>query len=335
MKSAAVGLLSIVLLVPALGSPYSEPEHPPLGEGAGESAFSQSPTSDCTRTSVGFTPMLDAGSSFYRGFEASLYPGGRSTPPADYAALGLEYAGQVCPLNSVGQPDPKGRIVLLSIGMSNTTQEFSRFKQLADADPDKNPRVSIVDGAQGGQDAETIRNPNAQFWTIVDQRLASAGASPNQVQVAWLKEAIAGENRPFPTGAKRLYDDLGAIVEIMQVRYPNLRIVYLASRIYAGYASSALNPEPHAYQSGFSVRWLIEDRITGNGRSLAPWLAWGPYLWADGLIPRSDGLTWQCADFQSDGTHPSTGGRQKVAVLLLNFVKTDPTARVWFVRPTR
>src|SRR5918992_184576 len=68
---------------------------------------------------------------------------------------------QVHPLNAKGQPDPNGRIVLLSIGMSNTTQEFSRFKQMADADPDKNPRVTIVDGAQGGQDATAIRNPNA------------------------------------------------------------------------------------------------------------------------------------------------------------------------------
>ena len=329
MKRPAVGcLLAVVLLLPGLGASASAPGRiaPQVEVAPG------SPSADCTRTSVGLTPMLDAGSLMYRGFEASLYPGGRSTPPPDYHLLGAQRAANVRPLNTQGQPDPNGRIVLLSIGMSNTTQEYSRFKQIADADPDKNPRVTIVDGAQGGQDAETIRNPNAPFWTNIDQRLASAGASANQVQAAWLKEAIAGENRLFPNDAKRLYDDLGAIVEIMQSRYPNLELVYLASRTYAGYASTALNPEPHAYHSGFAVRWLIEDKITGNGRALDPWLAWGPYLWADGLTPRSDGLIWQCADFASDGTHPSTSGRQKVADLLLNFFKTEQTAQVWFVR---
>ncbi|MPZ13231.1 MAG: hypothetical protein GEU73_02180 [Chloroflexi bacterium] len=63
----------------------------------------------------------------------------------------------------------------------------------------------------------------------------------------------------------------------------------------------------------------------------APWLAWGPYLWADGLTVRSDGLTWQCEDFRNDGTHPSDSAQRKVAELLLNFLVTDPMAREWFV----
>jgi hypothetical protein len=88
------------------------------------------------------------------------------------------------------------------------------------------------------------------------------------------------------------------------------------------------------------MRWIIEDQVAGSpalnfdpsrGPVTAPWLAWGPYLWADGLRPRADGLTWTCADFAEDGTHPSVGGRQKVANLLLTFVRTDTTAREWFL----
>jgi lysophospholipase L1-like esterase len=153
----------------------------------------------------------------------------------------------------------------------------------------------------------------------------------NQVQTAWLKEAIAGENRAFPGDAQRLRDALRDIVRIMETRYPNMRIIYLASRIYAGYATTGLNPEPHSYHSSFAVKWLIEERIADWGGDGA-WLAWGPYLWADGLRPRSDGLIWECRDFQNDGVHPSTSGRQKVADLLLNFFKTNETARVWFLR---
>jgi hypothetical protein len=64
---------------------------------------------------------------------------------------------------------------------------------------------------------------------------------------------------------------------------------------------------------------------------MAPWIAWGPYLWADGLVPRADGLTWACADFSTtDGTHPATSGRAKVAQMLLDFFTTDPTAEPWF-----
>jgi hypothetical protein len=33
-----------------------------------------------------------------------------------------------------------------------------------------------------------------------------------------------------------------------------------------------------------------------------------------------------------DGTHPSNSGREKVGKLLLQFLKNDATARVWFVK---
>ena len=33
-----------------------------------------------------------------------------------------------------------------------------------------------------------------------------------------------------------------------------------------------------------------------------------------------------------DGTHPSSSGREKVAQMLLKFLKSDPTARPWFTR---
>jgi hypothetical protein len=50
------------------------------------------------------------------------------------------------------------------------------------------------------------------------------------------------------------------------------------------------------------------------------------------LTARSDGLTYACTDFESDGTHPSQGARHKVAKMLVEFFKTDSTARPWFLR---
>ena len=48
---------------------------------------------------------------------------------------------------------------------------------------------------------------------------------------------------------------------------------------------------------------------------------------------KSDGATWLKDDVvATDRTHPSDSGRAKVATALLNFLKTDPTAKSWFVK---
>jgi uncharacterized protein (TIGR03437 family) len=251
----------------------------------------------------------------------------------------LALASEVRPRNAAGAVDDvNGKIVLLSTGMSNTTQEFSVFKQIADQEPEKNPKLVIVDGAQGGWTADKIVQQGDPYWATVDQRLASAGVTAAQVQAGWLKEALAGPTWPFPEDAQRLQGWMKSLAQILRTRFPNLKVLYLSSRIYAGYASSNLNPEPHAYQSGFAVKWLIEEQIKGAPElsyldGHAPWLSWGPYLWADGMRAREDGLTWACADLvTSDGTHPSAAGQRKVAGMLVDFLKSDTTARPWFVR---
>ena len=288
-----------------------------------------------------YTPLPDLGDGLYQGYQGGLYPGGRNVLPAGHLAVGKVRAGMIQPRNGTGQLDPDGRIVLLSIGMSNTTMEFSTFKQVADADPQKNPRLVVVDGAQGSQDAEKIKEPTHSFWNVVDQRLGKAGVTGRQVQAVWLKEAIAGEKRGFPADAQALRDDLRTIVLILHQRFPNLQVVYLASRTYGGYAKTNLNPEPHAYESGFAVKWLIEEQINGveglsadpaKGAAKSPWLAWGPYLWTNGARGRRDGLVWEAEDVREDGTHPSRNGCVKIARLLLDFFKTDELARRWFLR---
>ncbi len=54
------------------------------------------------------------------------------------------------------------------------------------------------------------------------------------------------------------------VLHILHNKFPNLKIAYLSSRIYGGWAASPLNPEPHAYEEGFSVKWLIADQIAGK-----------------------------------------------------------------------
>ena len=310
------------------------------------SLLSSSPAAaiDCTHTSTGLVPINDLGTGFYKGFQGGLYPGGANVRPPAHTQAGLDIANTTIPLDTLGGPDPvNGRIVLLSIGMSNTSIEFSAFIPKADADPQKNPRVLVVNGAIGGMSADRIDSPTDAYWDSVVVRLRSVGSSPRQAQIVWLKEAIANPTGGFPASTDTLGYELSRIARIIHDKFPNVRLTYLTSRIYAGYATTTLNPEPYAYESGFAVKGLIEKQIAGaeslnfdptRGAVTSPWLSWGPYLWADGLNPRSDGLTWPCSDFQSDGTHPNAMGAGIVADSLLAFFKSDPTATPWFVQTT-
>ena len=301
---------------------------------------------NCAGTSVGFTPLNDLGAATYLGAQGGLYASGSNLRPPAHDLAGRSISASMIPLDGAGNPNPQGAVVLLSIGMSNTTQEYSTFVNLSATFPNLHPRLRIIDGAQGGQHAEIIVDPTANFWTVINQRLAQAGLTPAQVQAVWIKQAVPGPATSFPPGSfpahpQHLQSLLATISQIVKDKFPNCRQGFLSSRIYAGYAASALNPEPYAYDSGFAVKWLVEDQINGApalnftpsaGAVTAPWLAWGPYLWADGLTPRSDGLTWACSDYQADGTHPGPAARSKVANMLLGFFSRDLTTRRWFVR---
>ena len=253
---------------------------------------------DCSLTSIGVTPLPDAGPRFYKGFQRGLYPhGGNARPPAHHAA-GLAIAAQIQPLDANGNPAATGKIVMISVGMSNTTQEFSTggsgaFKGRADADPAKNPQLAIVDGAQGGRDATRFTDPNATAWQTIDSRLAAAGVTPRQVQVVWLKQSLQDITQygAFPAHAQTLQTALETIARNLKTRYPNIRITYVSSRSrsYNG-GQVGTNPEPYSFELGFSTKWMIDKQINGGttlnfdpakGAAVAPWLAWGPYLWID------------------------------------------------------
>ena len=130
----------------------------------------------------------------------------------------------------------------------------------------------LVDGAQGGMEAWPGPTPRRRHGRAArpvvrpGRRLRQAGVTAEQVQVAWVKQARANPAAlgEFPRHAEALKDDLAVIIRKLKARFPNLRLVYLSSRIYAGYAATPLNPEPYAYESAFAVRRLIRDQIKGE-----------------------------------------------------------------------
>ena len=280
-------------------------------------------------------PLTDLGAAEYRGFTGGLYPSGQNLRPATYEKTGVAIGATVQPVDRDGKPSASGKIVMISIGMSNASHAFSQFIRLADTDPHKNSRLLMIDAARNGAAATEIALPFGDYWIHVDCELQRCEISTAQVQVVWLKTALAHDSRGFPENARLLQRTLRSIVGILGTKFPQLKLVYVSSRTYGGYSESDLSPEPIAYESAFAVKWLIEECINNPSpdRSI-PWVSWGPYLWADGQTPRSDGLIWERSDFEQDGVHPSAQGVLKVATILLEFFQNEITARRWFFSPT-
>jgi hypothetical protein len=295
------------------------------------------------RESTGLIPLPDLGQGMYHGEQGGLYPGGLNTPPPAHLEAGLAMAKQIVPLDSDGHPSRNGKIVMISIGMSNTTMKYRAFMKLAAEQTDLNPKMVLVDGAQGSQVGWITAKPNSPFWEVVAQRLKAAGVTAAQVQAAWMLQANPGPRAGFPAEMKELQSNIIATLHNMHDKFPNLKVTYLSSRTYAGYATSPLNPEPYAYENGFAVKWTIKDQLDGKpdmnydpakGPVVAPWVAWGPYLWADGVKGNKSGLSYVREDYtDQDGTHPTASGQAKVAARLLEFMKTDPTSKRWFLKP--
>lgn len=296
------------------------------------------------KSSVGFKPLNEmTAEDKYKGEDGGLYGGGKNTPPSFYSQFAADVSIEIKPRDAEGKPADDGLIGLISISMSNATQEFSMFKRIADADKQKSARVRIVDCAQGGQAMAEWAPLDANPWKTAANILANAKVSPQQVQVAWIKLANKVPRGDLQEHGRKLEKDTLAVIQNAKAKFPNLHVVYLSSRIYGGYSTGALNPEPYAYEGAFVVRWLIQDHIKRNKgeaakgndiNSLA--ILWGPYLWADGATPRaSDKLIYTREDLAGDGTHPSELGRRKVAEQLLEFFKSDFNAKQWFVTEAR
>ncbi len=290
--------------------------------------------------SSGFTALSDLGAGLYKGEPGGLYPNGRNEPPPDHLRAGIAMAKQVQPLDAQGRPSPEGRIVLLAIGFSNPNMEFPAFQRKAAREPGIHPRLLTVNGCVGGQASSVIADPSSNYWSMVDQRLAAAGVTRSQVQALWIKEVVPGPALEFPGESKKLQGHLTATLQNVHNRFPNSKLAYLSNRTYGGYTEVGGSPEPWAYETGFAVKWAIADQIAGmaglnydpvKGEVRAPWAAWGPDLWTDGEKGRKDGLVFTRQDLGDDGLHPSEKGQDKIAALLLDFFKSSPTTRPWFL----
>ena len=306
---------------------------------------------DVPGTSTPIVALTDLGTGTYQGSEGGLYPNGSNVRPSSHDADGVTRAKEIQPLDSNGNPSSTGKYVFMALGESTAQNEFNRFLPIANSDPAKNPYLKIVNGSQGGATPKDFANINSYYWGMVlNNYLPQNGVTAKQVVAIWMEDTDGIATGTFPSDITTLQSEYESMMNNMYTLFPNLKNVYFSSRVYGGYSNGvgkADNPEPYAYEVGYAVKWAIQDQINGNanlnynpalGPVVAPWMSWGTYYWANGMLGRNDGLEWNCSDFSADGTHPaSTGGRlgqMKVATELINFLKTDDTTIPWYLAAT-
>jgi hypothetical protein len=171
----------------------------------------------------------------------------------------------------------------------------------------------------------------------------NAGVTAQQVVAVMFEDVDVFPTGTYPSDMQQLQGEFETVAQNVLVEFPNVKLMYYATRTYSGYSGTfdKSSPEPYAYEQGFAIQGALLDQINGsaslnynpaNGPVKAPWLGYGPYTWANGLIARSDGLTYNCQDFLSDGRHPSKlYGAPKVASQFLKFFKTDDSTTPWFL----
>lgn len=326
-------------------------------------------------------PIMDMGTSTYKSFQGGLYENETNTIPSDHLSDGIAFSSNVQRRDTNGNPSSTGKIVFVSVGESNPSAEFVNFAQAALRNSTvNNSAISFVNGAAGGSSAcrWTVAfgappcNPNGtnEYDRVRDKVLAPLKLTEPQVQVAWIEVAdrqpassgnpplcdptMSGCTNTLSTEALHNEQELGQIFQAAKTRWPNLTFAFLSSRIYGGYSTGTVSPEPYAFEYGFSTKWAIQaqinqirtgtiDPVAGNlSYSVAPWIAWAAYFWANGTNPRSDGLNWcdgqagsPCngeVDFLSDGEHPVGPGLTKTTNQLMNFFLSSPVTTPWFVK---
>ncbi|HUI40973.1 MAG TPA: choice-of-anchor D domain-containing protein [Terriglobia bacterium] len=345
-KSVAPGVYSTVVQV-------QDSSSPPLKATQTVSITVGSPTgANCNIVGVNVSgsqtaivDLMDLATRTYLNYEGGLYPNGSNVDPNPHHSDGVAIAQGIVPLDKNGNPNSGGSIVMLSLGESATEQPFSEFTSETNADPMKNPSLVLINGAQGGATANLLASTSSLYWVqIMDYLLPQSNVTADQVEVAFIDD-VNSSSKLFPYDAQDLQGNLESIAQNLLYFFPNIKMAFFSTLNYSGYSTGVDNvePEPESYESAFAAKWAIEDQINGdpalnynpaNGPVTAPWIGWSFYHWGNGLLPRSDGITWSCQDLGSDGLHPANPwGHIKIAGYLLNWFKNSDLSTPWFVAP--
>ncbi len=287
-------------------------------------------------------PINELGTGEFMGHQGGLYPGGSNQMPAAFYTDAVAMASSVQPLDKSGNPDPNGKIGLIGLGASTVAMFSNGLTSMVPGTSGLNKEIVYVNCGIGGQDFSDILNPAAKFWPTIDQRLATAGITVDQVQVLWCQEDnLKNSSNSIDQRGQSLVDDFTELIRMSKQHYPNLKLFYMTGRHTTAFMPADAKDkhrEPKSYINGWACKWVIEKQINGDAtlsykgdNAKAPLVLWGPYFWTQGSTPRKDGYTWTKDLVSNDGVHPSEAGITRVSQDLIDFWSTDPVSQIWFL----
>jgi hypothetical protein len=230
-----------------------------------------------------------------------LYPGG-NVRPASYDALATTLTLPV-KVNVIG---------------ASTAQIFYDALVTRVNDPD----VRWADCAYGGKTADIWANPNAREWSTCHKN----GFPDPQVVV--IKTGSDTDSVATNTA------NLKAMATNAFNKWPTLKQVYFIDEGWLGYYAPTA-----AGTAGFSHGQSIKQVVTDHMNSGTRFVAWGTYLWANGLgsdqvaggVPgRNDGTEWLVSDYGGDGLHQSAQGATKQVNMFIASLLADPVTSKWY-----
>jgi hypothetical protein len=286
-------------------------------------------------------PLNDLGQGTFFDSVGGLYPGGVNTPSGTYADDLLTVSQGIVPIDTFGVPSnigKQGQILFVSLGASTGANLMKALKLKTVGNPLTNPKLHLMNCNQSGRYAalNIIMQPDSPYWSHVKQVITMNRGSLRQVQVVYLETEDSTASRDFPERPNIVKNDIEVCLRVMKQKFPNLKVVYVLSRIRVFGNNEPWSREPSAYYSGWAYKWAIQDQIDGapnmaykGTNAVAPMLTWGFYEWAGTNPRKTDGFYWRPSE-SKDGLHANDAGEDSLSTRFQRFLLTDNYAKNWY-----
>lgn len=307
---------------------------------------------DCSHDSTGLIPLTDFGYSYYGPFRGGLYPGFMNEMPETHLNKGKALSNSMVPLDGEGNVDwETGNILMIGMGGSTASNAFNSMTDTLNTWDYEgvNPCMKLKGLFYGGKDLQDMINTTDPFyWNYLQDKLDARGDTWDNIQIVWMQTHSELPTYDSIAFVKTLVSQYITLLQRMQDSMANVKQVFFTGFHYTGYTHPShelynVLSEPKAYWGNIAIKILIERQIAGDPElafegpnKKVPYIAWGPYWWADGENPRaSDGLTWSCSEYRDDDTgggfHLEDSGKGKEALMFIDFLATNEVTSKWYL----